>query len=336
MRIDIPDFIPVIKRYSNHRAAWYYTAKILNQNFHNNRIDDLQKINCILELDANYVWGAENQPIQYNEPWIGFIHLPTEIPQFIINILGLRSIEKQISIYKSQQELCKGLICLSTFHAQHLKNIFKKENINIPVFCLKHPTIIPPNEDCWSLKKFINNENKKIIQIGWFLRKVFSIYLLPESSKFIKSILPPILKNKEVFYDIMEKQKIEVIENGFKIYKNVIKLDNLNNKDYDKLLSNNIVFIEFYVSSANNTIIECIARGTPILINKHPSVFEYLGENYCLYYETYNEAINKAENYFLLNRAHYQLLKRKHIISEDNFKEGFQNILDIVNSYLSE
>ena len=64
----------------------------------------------------------------------------------------------------------------------------------------------------------------------------------------------------------------------------VVILDHLNNDDYDDLLSCNIVFINLISASAVNTIIECIVRNTPILVNRLPATVELLGENYPLFY----------------------------------------------------
>ncbi|NBP58529.1 hypothetical protein EBU71_18740, partial [bacterium] len=52
---------------------------------------------------------------------------------------------------------------------------------------------------------------------------------------------------------------------------------------FDKLLSQNIVFIYVIDASVINTLLECIARNTPIIINNHPAVTELLGADYPLY-----------------------------------------------------
>ena len=41
----------------------------------------------------------------------------------------------------------------------------------------------------------------------------------------------------------------------------------------------NIVFIELITSVANNTIIECIARNTPIVVNRQEGPEFYLGRD---------------------------------------------------------
>ena len=54
--------------------------------------------------------------------------------------------------------------------------------------------------------------------------------------------------------------------------------------NYDLLLMQNIVFINLIDASAVNTILECIVRNTPIIVNKIDGIIDYLGEDYPLYY----------------------------------------------------
>lgn len=61
-------------------------------------------------------------------------------------------------------------------------------------------------------------------------------------------------------------------------------LYDVSNNNYDELLTENIVFINLIDASAVNTVLECMARNTPIIINKHPAIVELLGESYPLYY----------------------------------------------------
>jgi len=73
------------------------------------------------------------------------------------------------------------------------------------------------------------------------------------------------------------------------------------------LLSQNIAFLHLYDSSANNALIECIARATPVLINPLPAVLEYLGPDYPFYFHTLAEAARKAEDTSLVLAAHEYL-----------------------------
>jgi hypothetical protein len=79
----------------------------------------------------------------------------------------------------------------------------------------------------------------------------------------------------------------------------------IDNNIYDNLLTENIVFLNLVDASAVNTIIECIARNTPLIVNRHPAVIELLGEKYPLYYENNMEytEMNIEVNKLLFDRT---------------------------------
>ena len=66
-------------------------------------------------------------------------------------------------------------------------------------------------------------------------------------------------------------------------------LEYLDNIAYDDCLSSNIVFINLIGASAVNTIIECIVRHTPVIVNRLPATIEMLGEKYPLFYDDIKE-----------------------------------------------
>jgi hypothetical protein len=101
----------------------------------------------------------------------------------------------------------------------------------------------------------------------------------------------------------------------------------LENDDYDKLLKSNIVFIKLVGASAVNTIIECIVRNTPIIINKLPAVVEVLGEHYPLYYNTLNDA-TKIITIKNIEKAYNYLKKMdKTQLKIETFKKNFGEII---------
>ena len=120
---------------------------------------------------------------------------------------------------------------------------------------------------------------------------------------------------------------------------NIGFIEFLENDDYDNLLSENIVYINLVDASAVNTILECIVRATPIIVNKHPAVVELLGETYPLYFisqhNDYNginlEINNMLKTDRLIRRAHYYLKRQnlnkfKIITFINNFSKILKNI----------
>lgn len=90
-------------------------------------------------------------------------------------------------------------------------------------------------------------------------------------------------------------------------HQSVEVLENIDNCYYDHLLSQNIVFLNLTDCSASNTVIECIVRNTPILINPLPAVVEVLGKSYPFYYRTMEEACEKSNDLTLIKLTHYYL-----------------------------
>lgn len=81
--------------------------------------------------------------------------------------------------------------------------------------------------------------------------------------------------------------------------KSVTVKEYLEDDNYDSFLIQNIVFLQLVDASACNTVIECIVRCTPIVINRiNPSnpdddpLVEYLGNDYPLFYTNIAQAIN--------------------------------------------
>ncbi len=109
-------------------------------------------------------------------------------------------------------------------------------------------------------------------------------------------------------------------ENYLKLINSVEIIDKLENIDYDTLLTENIVFINLVDASAVNTVIECIVRNTPLIVNKHPAIVELLGEKYPMYY------VNNTD-YFKMSNEIEQLLSISKIAETTNYLQ----ILDKTN-----
>jgi hypothetical protein len=82
----------------------------------------------------------------------------------------------------------------------------------------------------------------------------------------------------------------------------------LNHPDYDALLAKSVIFLDLIDASGVTTVVECLARGTPLLINKIPAVEEYLGADYPLYYSSLCEAEYKLQQKNLIIDGHHHLM----------------------------
>lgn len=299
-----------------HRSGWQYVVENM-YDYHNE-----QGILVDAFVDKTFGWYSDfltkmgELPIQ--REWIGFIHHTANESYSENNI---------INVFKNRQFIasmmtCKGLFVMS----EYLKKIVE-ENLHgwskVPVFCIKHPTEVP--DLTFDLYAFQQNPIKKIIQVGAWLRNTYGIYDLRVPSDFCKFALKG--KNMNNYYisdDQMEQIKTKIYEVGCNYteedaccrviskdpkhcnkyvtglidsiserHEGVLIIEKISDQEYDLLLSRNIVFINLVDASAANTIIECIMRNTPILVNKLPAVVEYLGEDYPFYYEDVKTAGEK-------------------------------------------
>jgi len=138
-----------------------------------------------------------------------------------------------------------------------------------------------------------------------------------------------LLPNNKCKDTIFRLEKIESLVSNQYItddQRNSVKiLDFLPNDEYDKILTENVVYLDLYDSSANNGIIECMARATPIFINRLPAVVEYLGEGYPLYIDSQFDLEEKLKDLDLIKRAHLYLKTVRYKVEIGHFLESMVN-----------
>jgi len=297
--------------FGHHRSGWIYAVQCLR---------DLHRPGGIILdsfIERTFCWHPRGiQP--HRQPWIGFVHVPPHIPTwFYFEQTG----EKLFKTEAFQESLpyCRGLFTLSLYLRKYLES-----QLSLPVDNLVFPTEFP--QDRWTWEKFSANKEKKVIQVGWWLRKLHAIYRLPlpgtDYRKIFLSVGHPGLPG------LMKIEREILIKQGTfhdSLYDSVQTIDYLPNDAYDRLLSENIVFIELYDASANNTVIECLARNTPLLVNPIEPVIEYLGEDYPFYYRSLEEAAEKLHNMDLILQTYRYLLQHplKEKLTGQYFLESF-------------
>ena len=301
-----------------HRSGWSYVISALS------KLQNSGAIYLDTFIERTYGWKL-GESKKGPRPWIGIIHVPPNVPDWFHHELSNARIFATEE-WAEHQPYCRGLYTLSEYHRKELQ-----KTVDIPISSLLHPTEFIDN--MWSWEAFKRNRHKKLVQVGWWLRKLNAIFELPQSS--YKKVL--LLANEDKATDLMDHERRLHRTAGIfndSMLSTVEVARYLENVEYDTLLSQNVVFVDLYDSSANNTIIECIARCTPLLINPLPAVEEYLGDEYPLYYRSYSEAIEKAEDLDLIRYAHEYLrsfpIRKK--LTSDYFIESFLNS-EIYQSY---
>lgn len=306
-----------------HRSGWKYVYDNLLK--FNNRYSD-----TLLDLyvDETFHWNHDVykilEIIPYTQNWYGFIHHTFDESFSEYNCKNLLKNEDFITslIY------CKGLIVLSNYLRDQLEHELLKIGFKIPVYTIYHPTA--STHITFSMSKFIENKHKKILNIGTWLRNIYSFYKLKinlsdrsfisrlnyllrrhnytikkavlmgkhgsnyfPSDNFLKDLKQFLISEQVHNKDDSHHTSHHILKNNWYMHlfddlkkdiKSVELIDFKENQDYDLLLSENIVFTHIVDGSGLNTLIECIIRNTPIVINPHPAVVELLGPKYPLYF----------------------------------------------------
>ena len=299
---------------TEHRGGW----NLVQESFNKTLIDNNSDILFIDYVDCHFLFFNKNRVI--TKKWIGIIHFTPITPSYLDSI-NVRAVLYNQSFLDSVNS-CLYIITLSNYVKNFLDDEFKKLNLHIKVYSLKHPTEI--NVPLFNLDNYIRNQNKSLIQIGQQLRKITSIYRVNTNLNKIW------LTGTK---DISASNSKLIHECNYFGY-NDINLNSVTMKylntfvEFDYLLSINIVFIDLFDSGANNTLVECIARNTPIIINRTEGVVEYLGNDYPLYFENIEEVTDllTIEN---ISKAHTYMQKLdKDYLNVNYFKKQFINILN--------
>ena len=299
-----------------HRGGWKSILENLETNdiFNNN-----SKIQLLDIVEQHFLWKDN---YRCNDKWIGIIHCTQYTPKYL-NIINIKFLFDNKNFIKSLDN-CLFIISLTNYVADYLKNEFNKINKNIKIYVLKHP-VVSDDIIYFDYNKYIENSNKYIVQIGQQLRKMSSIYYLDINN--YKKLWLTGTKNFNTCINILNKEISEY--NLPQIDNSLVELKYTKTfKEYDEILSINIVFIELFDASANNTVLECIVRNTPIIVNKLPGVIEYLGEDYPLYFNKLSEVNNLISDENILKAHEYLKNMNKEDLTIDYFTKKIFNLVE--------
>lgn len=292
-----------------HRGGW---KSVLDYFIKNNFYDDNSSIYFFDSVENYFLW--DNSSYLCTNNWLGIIHCTHKTPKYL-DIANITNLFNNGNFMKSLL-YCKGIIVLSDYLKKYLDDKFKELSLNITVYSIKHPCD-KENILFFDLNKYTLNRDKKLIQIGQQLRKLSSIYLLNNISH--RKLWLTGTKN----YDKCKKLLLSEIKhfniNKSSLDNNLMMKYTSTFREYDELLEKNIVFVDLIDASANNAILECIVRNTPIIVNKLEAVVEYLGEDYPLYFEKLTDIPSLLEKDKIVEAHQYLCKLDKTELSIDYF-----------------
>ncbi|MCI0534292.1 MAG: NPCBM/NEW2 domain-containing protein [Verrucomicrobiales bacterium] len=248
----------------------------------------------------------------HRAPWVGIFHHPPGMPPFAED-RQKPQVYFQYEEFRESLAHLRGAIALSGYLATWLRS-----QLSVPVTVLRHPSGAPNLR--WTPQRFKNNDEPKLAQIGYYLRNLCAIEQVP-SLGFKRVKLLPTARSwvddwearcRDLWLRLRTRQWF-----GMPHIVGPLPVE-----EYDLLLSQNVVLTEVFDSSANNVIIECIARNTPVVVNRHPAVVEYLGTDYPLLFDAIEEVPDLLSSDRILAAHRHLAGLEKRWLSVDAFANG--------------
>jgi len=331
--LDLPDApggrLRLVRRrdWSHHRSGWGYAWRALSGLHHRGgiRFEDFledpfawqhphpgirsgPELLKVLRGKAPGPTSEERRLVPIRESWVGILHNPPHMPAWFHPQESPRTILAK-SVWRASLPACLGLFTLSAYAADWLRAATGK-----PVSALPHPTETPALTFDW--ERFQANPHKRVIQVGWWLRRLSAIDRLPIPQENPLGLGK--LRLMPRFFDgagdylgglhAAECQRDGAPDPAHGA--NTEVRQHVPDAEFDRLLAENIGFVSLYDASANNAVVECLVRATPLLVNPLPAVREYLGDGYPLYYADLAEASALAQDLGRLKAAHEWLRER--------------------------
>ncbi len=251
-------------------------------------------------VEQSYCYGA-SRPI-YGEPWVGIFHHPHAMPPFVKEHqrpdVFVRSPE-----FRASRPALRGAVALSRYLAEWLA-----PRLGVPVVAVKHPCDSAP---LWSPDCLTGSTRPKLLQVGFYLRNTLAIDQVPPTIRYTRARLLPHgardwvndwHRSVAAHWDRSRTRRT---------WPGVLAIPCATNDEYDRLLASSIVLTEVFDASANNVVVECIARGTPLVVNRHPAICEYVGDNYPLLFDTIDEVPRLLADRGQILAAHQHLLAQR-------------------------
>lgn len=282
--------------YGEHRNAFGNVVRALSPLDRGSR-----GIRFVPFLERQFVWGtsieegeaASGHPRPLVEPWIGILHVPFGAPRwFDAKVMPERMLESRL--FRDSLPSCRGLVTFCAELQRELGHYLPE----LPSLALRHPTDLDARP--WDVDAYAGDPC--VVQVGDWLRRLQAIHRMRAPGHrrvmLLKRHTAAFLEREvEVFGDFRDA---------------AVEMRQLvPDHEYDELLSRSVVLCLMYATAANNVVVECISRATPILINPLPAAVEYLGAGYPLYIHDEAEADALLADRERVMAAHEYLLRRR-------------------------
>jgi hypothetical protein len=174
------------KASSVHRSGWSYVTGHL-ENMDASRFGKEAELIVDSYVDRTFHWGHDSLRlaglIPYRSAWVGFIHHTFDTTHSAYNNRALF----RNATFLDSLPVCKCLIVLSDYLARQVRAaLIDVGCVDVPVRVVTHPTEFVRMGKMFTLTRFLKNADRKIIQVGAWLRNSYSIFALPDALALLK------------------------------------------------------------------------------------------------------------------------------------------------------
>jgi hypothetical protein len=250
---------------AKHRSGWPLVIEHL-------RVFHSPNGAILLDDFVERTFRDDVMPSGWHEPWIGIFHHPLRMPEWLDPGASQKTLFSKDGFQKSLPFL-RGAVALSEYVGNWLRQV-----LACPVLTLKHPTGMP--EIRFSIERWEAQRERRIVQVGWYARNLRAIYQVEVPADFrkihlLQDRIGEAIKRTDTCSPHRNRPWVGEVE--------VIR--KLSAAKYDELIASSLILNEYWDVSASNTIVEAIARCTPLVVNRHPALEEYLGVDYPLFFD---------------------------------------------------
>jgi hypothetical protein len=267
--------------WDHHRDGWGRVERLVQERF--TCPDGVLFISAV----EDQLFGVA--PIE--EPWVGILH---QVPRH--DLPGFPDVDRflKLDAWRASEPHCLGLWTLT----EYVRQFLVRSGVRVPVGVLPYPSArdVPMFE--W--RRFAGRERPRLLHVGEFLR---------DYQAFFDLDVPGWQKQ------LNEPTDWALWSDKLRVNDSVQVVPAVEDAEYDQLLTESVVFLHLRDAPANTVIVECLARGTPVCVNRVGGVEEYLGADYPLYHD--GDAPAVLQDRARIRAAHLFLLERRERFGSD-------------------
>lgn len=260
-----------------HIQGWAAVQEYLHTGDGVNLISFMSQFQCFHDVyGEDGEWDTLSKKVF---DWVGIDHMVNDPPVYYRKMWPqqMHNAGEVLTRYNDFYDTCRGLIFMSKHQLETMKSSFSLLD-NIPCTYAYHPIIKHPGAIDFDFNKY--KENPTVVQLGWSMRNhsTFERVEIPNHNKlFMFGSKGPTCYKLKAYLTDLEHNNCKP---------SVPVLPFLEAEQCNEILSGSVVFLNLYDAVANNGVIDCIERKTPLFVNRLPSVEEYLGKDYPLFYDS--------------------------------------------------